>query len=155
MPAIRSATTDDVDEVVGLWRSFGGPTRTLGQHEEARALLARDPEALIVACDDEAGVIGSLVVGWDGWRCHLYRLVVHPDHRRHGVAGQLLAEARARAQQLGAPRLDAMVHRDNAGAIAFWESQGFELQDDDARWSSPRARVRQTAPHDGHDRSSR
>jgi ribosomal protein S18 acetylase RimI-like enzyme len=103
-------------------------------------LLARDPEALIVACDDQDGVIGSLIVGWDGWRCHLYRLVVHPDHRRMGVAGQLLAEARQRAQQLGAPRLDAMVHRDNVGAIAFWDAQSFELQDDDARWSHPLGR---------------
>jgi ribosomal protein S18 acetylase RimI-like enzyme len=135
MVEIRCATTDDIDDVVSLWRRFGGPTRTLGQHNEARALLVRDPEALIVACDNETEVIGSLVVGWDGWRCHLYRLVVHPDHRRRGVAGLLLGEGQRRAQQLGAPRLDAMVHRDNDGAIAFWEAQGFELQDDDARWS--------------------
>jgi ribosomal protein S18 acetylase RimI-like enzyme len=135
MVEIRSATTDDIDDVVSLWRRFGGPTRTLGQQNEARALLARDPEALILACDDQTDVIGSLVVGWDGWRCHLYRLVVHPDHRRLGVAGLLLSEGQRRAQQLGAPRLDAMVHRDNDGAIAFWEAQGFELQDDDARWS--------------------
>jgi ribosomal protein S18 acetylase RimI-like enzyme len=135
MAEIRSATIDDIEDVVSLWRRFGGPTRTLGQHDEARALLARDPEALIVACTNEARVIGSLVVGWDGWRCHLYRLVVHPDHRRLGVAAQLVAEGQRRAQHLGAPRLDAMVHRDNDGAIAFWEAQGFELQDDDARWS--------------------
>jgi ribosomal protein S18 acetylase RimI-like enzyme len=135
MVEIRSATIDDIDEVVSLWRRFGGPTRTLGQHDEARALLARDPEALVVACDDKTAVIGSLVVGWDGWRCHLYRLVVHPDHRRMGVAGLLVDEGRRRAHQLGAPRLDAMVHRHNDGAIAFWEAQGFALVDDDARWS--------------------
>ena len=135
MVEIRNAALDDIDEVAALWRQFGGPTRSLGQHDEARALLARDPEALIVACADGAGVIGSLIVGWDGWRCHLYRLVVHPDHRREGVAGLLLAEGRRRAVALGAARLDAMVHRDNVGAIAFWEAQDFELQDDDARWS--------------------
>jgi len=135
MVEIRTAALGDVEEVVSLWRKFGGPTRSLGQHAEARALLARDPEALIVACDDKAAVIATLVVGWDGWRCHLYRLVVHPDHRRAGIAGLLVAEGRRRAKALGVARLDAMVHRDNDGAIAFWESQDFELQDDDARWS--------------------
>jgi ribosomal protein S18 acetylase RimI-like enzyme len=135
MVEIRSAHTADVDEVVSLWRRFGGPTRSLGQHDEARALLARDPQALILASTEEGGVIGSLIVGWDGWRCHLYRLVVHPDHRRKGVAGLLVAEGRRRAGALGVARLDAMVHRDNEGAIAFWEAQDFELQDDDARWS--------------------
>ena len=157
MVEIRSATIDDVDDVVSLWRRFGGPTRTFGQHDEARVLLARDPEALVVACDDKAGVIGSLIVGWDGWRCHLYRLVVHPDHRRRGVAARLVAEAEQRARHLGAARLDAMVHRDNDGAIAFWESRDFELQDDDGRWSlalgrprrsSPPPSLRQTAEHD-------
>lgn len=146
MVEIRTAVLDDVDEVVDLWRQFGGPTRSLGQHDEARALLARDPDALIVACADDGAVIGSLIVGWDGWRCHLYRLVVHPDRRRVGVAGQLLAEGRQRARQLGVARLDAMVHRDNEGAIAFWEAQGFELQDDDARWSLTLSRPQVVSP---------
>jgi ribosomal protein S18 acetylase RimI-like enzyme len=143
---IRNAVLGDVDEIVELWRQFGGPTRSLGQHDEARALLARDRDALIVACIDSAGVIGSLIVGWDGWRCHLYRLVVHPDHRRGGVAGRLLAEGRRRAVALGAARLDAMVHRDNESAIAFWQAQDFELQDDDARWSLTLERPQVVSP---------
>jgi len=35
----------------------------------------------------------------------------------------------------GASRLDAMVNADNAGAVAFWQSTGFELDEEDRRWS--------------------
>lgn len=132
---IRSATERDVETVVDLWRTHGGPTRSSGQEREARALLTRDPDALIVAVDGEERVVASLIVGWDGWRCHLYRLVVEPRNRREGVATALLAEARERARGLGCTRLDAMVHRENRDAVAFWESCGFEMQDDDGRWS--------------------
>lgn len=132
---IRNATASDLDEVVALWREYGGPTRSAPQASSARSLIERDPDALILAFNDERDIVGSLIVGWDGWRCHLYRLVVHPSARRAGIATALVAAAQTRAQALGASRVDAMVHRDNVDAVAFWEALGFELQDDDSRWS--------------------
>jgi ribosomal protein S18 acetylase RimI-like enzyme len=132
---IRSATESDVDAVVALWQSAAGPSRSPGRHAEARTLIRWNPEALIVT-DDDGRIVGTVIVGWDGWRCHLYRLAVLERWRRRGIASSLLAEARRRASQLGAARIDAMVRRDNAGAIAFWEQSGFALDDDDGRWSS-------------------
>jgi hypothetical protein len=73
---VRAAQSGDLDDVIDLWTREGGPTRHAGGKAEARTLLARDPEALLVA-------------------------VVDPD---------------------------------NSGAIAFWQSIGYEL-DRDARWS--------------------
>lgn len=132
---VRRARTQDLDGVVALWQHHAGPSRSVSGLDEARRLVARDPDALIVAVDEAGVVVGSLIVGWDGWRCHLYRLAVEATVRRAGVASALVAEASTRARALGARRLDAMVHRDNEGAIAFWEALGFELQDDDGRWS--------------------
>jgi ribosomal protein S18 acetylase RimI-like enzyme len=125
----------DLDEVIALWREHGGPTRTSASPDHARALIERDPDALLLATDDEHSIIGSLIVGWDGWRCHLYRLVVRPSERRAGVASLLVTGARKRAKGLGATRVDAMVHRDNIGAVSFWAALGFELQNVDGRWS--------------------
>jgi len=133
---IRTATSDDLDATVALWREHGAPTRGLNALADARALIDFAPDALLVATDDAGSVVGSLIVGWDGWRCHLYRLVVHPSCRRDGVASALLTESRNRARARGAARVDAMVRRENAGAVAFWEANGFTLQDDDGRWSS-------------------
>jgi ribosomal protein S18 acetylase RimI-like enzyme len=80
-------------------------------------------------------VVGTLIAGWDGWRCHVYRLVVEPSARRLGVARALVAEAQLRAAARGARRIDAMVDIGNAPAISFWKSVGFELDTRDGRWS--------------------
>jgi ribosomal protein S18 acetylase RimI-like enzyme len=135
MVSIRAATVEDVDDVVDLWKREGGPTRHAGQRDETLTLLHRDAEALLVARDDER-IVGTLVVGWDGWRCHLYRLAVEPVARRNGVARALVAAARERAAACGAVRLDAMVDTGNTGAIAFWERVGFDVDTHAGRWSS-------------------
>jgi ribosomal protein S18 acetylase RimI-like enzyme len=134
MPTVRSAQVEDLPAVVDLWNRAAGPTRRAGQVPEATRLLQRDPDALLLA-EADGRIIGTLIVGWDGWRCHMYRMAVDPAHRRAGVAQMLVAEARDRAAALGAFRLDATVNFENPGAIAFWESAGFEQDPDDGRWS--------------------
>jgi ribosomal protein S18 acetylase RimI-like enzyme len=135
MVTVRCALVDDLPAVVAVWNRAGGPTRHTGHGDEAEALLRRDPEALLVA-ENDGQIVGTLIVGWDGWRCHLYRLAVEPAARRSGVASLLTAEARRRATGLGAVRVDAMVNRGNAGAVAFWESVGFAFDAPEGRWST-------------------
>lgn len=135
MPLIRTATVDDLPAVVDLWNRAAGPTRHHGRLPEATRLLERDPDALLVA-EHDGRIAGTLILGWDGWRCHLYRLAVEPDARRSGVASALVAEARVRAVALGAFRIDAMVDGENPGAHDFWSSAGFDLEAHDQRWSS-------------------
>jgi ribosomal protein S18 acetylase RimI-like enzyme len=132
--AIRSATLVDIPGVVDLWNRAAGPTRHAGRAREAQRLVQRDPDALLVA-EHDGRIIATLIVGWDGWRCHMYRLATEPEARRSGVARALVGEARARAVALGALRLDAMVNTENATAIAFWENAGFQRDPEDQRWS--------------------
>lgn len=131
---VRSASREDLDAAVELWDAAGGPTRHAGRHADALRLIERDPEALLVAVENEK-VVGTLIVGWDGWRCHLYRLVVDPHVRRSGIASRLAEAAMIRAKSLRAVRLDAMVDPDNTAAVRFWEQVGYEL-DHDRRWST-------------------
>lgn len=131
---IRRGTAADVSAVVGLWSTSAGPTRLAGDEAAVRRLLARDPDSLLVAVAD-GEVVGMLIVGFDGWRCHLYRMAVPEEHRRKGIAARLVDAAVARARALGAGRLDAMVADENEGGVAFWRNAGFELDTDDSRWS--------------------
>ena len=69
-------------------------------------------------------IVCTVIAGWDGWRCHLYRLAVAPHRRREGIGRQLVAAAEERFGVLGGTRADAMVLDDNADAHAVWSAGG-------------------------------
>jgi GNAT superfamily N-acetyltransferase len=104
---------------VKLWRRVGvapGPTDTL---PDARRLLAHTTATVVVA---EAGgaLVGAVAAAFDGRRGSLYRLAVHPAHRRRSCARALVAAAEQRLAGWGARRLTALVERGRPGAMAFW-----------------------------------
>lgn len=75
-----------------------------------------------------------MIAGWDGWRAHLYRLAVLPEHRRKGVARALLDAATERLVSLGASRLDAMVLEGNEDGQQLWDAAGYAPQPNWRRW---------------------
>lgn len=131
---IRSATTGDLRDVAALWSTSAHRSGLPSGLAEAERLVARDPDALIVA-DRDGTIVGTLIVGWDGWRCSVYRLAVADSERRSGIGSALFAEAKRRAEALGIARIDGMVDDDNEGGIAFWRSQGFRPDEGDHRWT--------------------
>ncbi|MFH9469129.1 GNAT family N-acetyltransferase [Streptomyces clavifer] len=128
---IRAATADDVDTVLAFWRSAAEGTSISDDRDGVERLVARDAGALILAERDGA-LAGTVIAGFDGWRCHLYRLAVHPGLRRRGVGAALLAAAEERFTALGGRRGDAMVLDRNTLAQHAWRAAGYAPQ---ARWS--------------------
>ena len=138
MIALRPATTGDIDALLELWAvAAENDSRPADSAALIANLLARDPEACVVAVDADERIVGSLIVGWDGWRAHLYRLAVHPDARRQGVGTRLLDAAEDRLRGLGATRIDAMVLNANELGQAIWSAAGYTRQDDWRRWVRP------------------
>jgi ribosomal protein S18 acetylase RimI-like enzyme len=130
---IRIGQPADIGLVLALWtESEAEPTHT-DDPESLNTLLARDPEALLVAVDRTA-IVGSVIAAWDGWRGSIYRLVVSPTYRRQGLATQLLARAETRLTTVGAVRVQAIVTETDPRATGFWTATGWEQQTERRRF---------------------
>jgi ribosomal protein S18 acetylase RimI-like enzyme len=122
---IREFAWDDYPAVVALWTAVLGGIKPEDERPRLADTLARNPGLFLVA--EEAGqVVGTVLGTFDGRRGYLYHVAVAPACQRRGIAGALLAEVEARLWVLGAQKLHLRTHRENAGAIAFYRSIGWE-----------------------------
>jgi ribosomal protein S18 acetylase RimI-like enzyme len=133
---IRAASPADVDAVLAFWTTAAEGTSISDDRAGVERLVERDPEALILA---ERGdeLVGTVIAGFDGWRCHLYRLAVLPERRRQGIASALLAAAEERFARLGGRRADAMVLVRNRTAHHAWSAAGYGPEEQWRRWVKP------------------
>ncbi|GAB3960268.1 GNAT family N-acetyltransferase [Actinoallomurus acanthiterrae] len=130
---IRYGRADEAEAVLAFWKSAAEGTDRHDSVAAYHALVARDPEAVLLA-ELDGELVGTLIAGWDGWRAHLYRLAVHPDHRRKGIARALIGFAEQRMREFGAFRADAMVLDDNDLAAPAWTAAGYHPQPEWSRW---------------------
>ncbi|MCQ4207863.1 GNAT family N-acetyltransferase [Streptomyces longispororuber] len=130
---IRSAAPTDLDAVLAFWKTAAEGTSISDDRAGVERLVARDPEALLLA-ERDGELLGTVVAGFDGWRCHLYRLAVRPDARRQGIGSALLAAAEERFVALGGRRGDAMVLDRNERAHHAWQAAGYAPEPQWSRW---------------------
>lgn len=130
---IRAARSEEIEEILALWSvAEAEPTHT-DDVASLRILLEHDPGALLVF-ELDGRLVGTVISGWDGWRGSIYRLVVHPRHRRQGLARQLLSKAEDRLKELGAKRMQAIVVASDQRASGFWGASGWDQQVDRLRF---------------------
>ncbi|MEV8355037.1 GNAT family N-acetyltransferase [Streptomyces niveus] len=135
---IRTASLAEVPALLAFWaRSAEGVSITDDTAGVTR-LIVRDPDALLVAeSSGDGAIVGTVIAGHDGWRCHLYRLAVAPECRRQGIAAALLAAAHERFAALGGRRADAMVLDGNELAQHAWRNAGYAAEEQWSRWVRP------------------
>lgn len=134
MISYRHATAQDAEAVLEFWaQAAEDASRPADDADSLHRLINRDPQALELALEGDA-IVGTLLAGFDGWRCALYRLAVAPARRGEGIARVLLERAERRFSALGATRATAMVLDGNEQGAAFWRAAGYAPQSDWSRW---------------------
>jgi ribosomal protein S18 acetylase RimI-like enzyme len=122
---IRAATRSEIPDVLAVWAvARSAAASTADDETVVAAVLDHDAGALLVAVA-EGRVVGTLIVGFDGWRGAMYRLGVVPQLRRRGIASRLVDAGHARLRALGARRVGAMVEVGEAGAEGLWAAAGY------------------------------
>jgi ribosomal protein S18 acetylase RimI-like enzyme len=125
-PAIRPATPADIADVLELWsQARSANASTPDTPESLEALLGASPGALLVAEQPEHEIVGALIAGWDGWRGNMYRLAVHPQCRRRGIARALVEHGERHLRGKGARRVTALVAHEEIEAVGFWTEAGY------------------------------
>ena len=126
---IREGQHEDCDSVLALWRLAGVRPSVTDTPERLRLFIEKSGGLLLVA--EAAGQrVGTVLGGWDQWRGHIYRLAVHPDYRRRGIARALVGEIERRLQDRGAARIYALTYTEDGAA--FWASLPYERTSDTA-----------------------
>jgi ribosomal protein S18 acetylase RimI-like enzyme len=131
---IRRARVDEAAALLALWRDAGSPPSMTDSVERITAVLER-PDSWVLVWEEDGAVVGTLIVTWDGWRGHFYRLAVLPAWRRRGIALRLVDEGEALLRAAGAKRLTAIVLTNRDEAIGFWEAAGFARHVEAARFT--------------------
>ena len=93
---IRLVTIDDYDAIYDLWNATEQSRRALNPVDDSREgidrYLKRNPNTCFAAVDGDM-IIGVILTGHDGRRAIIHHMCVHPEYRRMGIAGKLVASA--------------------------------------------------------------
>ena len=131
--SIRDCRAEEVHSLLELWRQAEAtPSVTDNADDLRRVVVSGRAHVLLAEIDGQ--IVGSIIGAFDGWRGNIYRLAVHPDHRRQGIARRLVAEAERYLIARGARRVTALVEKDHADATGYWAAAGYQLDNRIARY---------------------
>jgi ribosomal protein S18 acetylase RimI-like enzyme len=127
MIGIREAGTGDLERVLALWAvARSAHAVTPDRADDLVRLIDDHPGSLLVA-EADGELVGVVIAAWDGWRGNMYRLAVHPSHRRQRIATQLVRAGEESLRRRGARRVSALVAHDDYIAGTLWDSAGYPV----------------------------
>ena len=130
---VRKATPDDKQICLQFLSALRGEELQPGWPETYDALLVGDRGTVLVADDDELGVLGSatisfnLAMRYSGEYCQLEELFVDPAARGKNAGGQLIEGTIAIARMRGCAEIGLYLLKWTTHNQPFYEKYGFEV----------------------------
>ena len=121
---IQRATVGDADALVAFWAAAGASMGNTDNADCVRSAIVYSRAVMLLA-KDEGRIVGTLLGTFDGWRGHMYRLVVDAAQRRRGIATSLVREMEQLFMEWGVKRVNGLVERERPWAAAFWTAVGY------------------------------
>ena len=131
---LRQCLEEDIEAVLELWRVADATASVTDTSHDLRLTINSGVSSGIVSQGGDR-IIGSIIGTFDGWRGNIYRLAVHPEYRRRGIARRLVSEAETYLRGQGAKRVAAVLEKDHPWATGFWDSTEFVLKPLDLRYA--------------------
>ena len=121
---IRPLQQSEIPAVLELWKAADSNPSVTDNVDDISRILQREHAAFLVA-EIDGKIAGSVIATFDGWRGIVYRLAVHPDQRRKGIASELTKKAEEVFIQWGVRRVIAIVDTTRPYAMSFWKGAGY------------------------------
>ena len=125
---IRSYRPGDREAVVALWQRSGLIFPQNDPRRDIRRKLAVNPEWFLVGERDGA-IVATCMAGYEGHRGWINYLAVDTNHRRAGLARQMMQAAESHLKSAGCPKINLQVRASNTAAMAFYKAIGFGVDD--------------------------
>ncbi len=114
---------------VALWHATGLTRPWNDPAADLQRALAGATSTVLAAIEEEGALCGTAMVGHDGHRGWLYYVAVAPGRQGEGLGRALVQASECWLAERDVPKVQLMVRRTNAQAVAFYERQGYVDQD--------------------------
>ena len=121
----RPMVISDYPESYALWASASGIGMSEADNRENIArYLERNPEQSFV-CLVNGQIAGTILCGNDGRRAYIHHTAVATEHRRRGIAAELVRLALDKQKEYGITKCHLFIYNENQLGKEFWGRMKF------------------------------
>lgn len=121
---LRSATPQDLEQLYRVEVTCFGERHFRREHLD---WILRNPKALTLVEDGGAGVVGALMLLFEGQVCRVLSVAVVPSERRRGLGRRMMAATEEISCGRGCTVIRLEVSTRNLGAVEFYRRLGYEI----------------------------